>query len=130
MNGNIKEVRDPKVPCAGPYSQAVHAGDFIFVSGQLPIDPETGAIVSEDIKVQTETVIGYVERILAVSGLGLANVVKSEVFVKDINDFSAVNEVYALKFTGAVKPARFVIESAKLPKNVKIELACTAYAGR
>jgi 2-iminobutanoate/2-iminopropanoate deaminase len=122
-----------KVECAGapaaigPYSQAVSAGDYVFVSGQIPIDPCTGEIVKSDIKEQTSLVIGNTEKILQSCGLGLGRVVKAEIFLKDMNDFEAVNEVYASAFNGETKPARQVVQVARLPRDVGIELSCIAH---
>lgn len=122
-----------KIQCAqapepvGPYSQAVSAGGFVFVSGQIPIDPKTGAVASSEIGRQTEMVIQNTGRILSSCGLGLGDVVRADVFLKDLQDFQAMNEVYARMFNGDVKPARCVVQVAKLPKDVKIELACIAH---
>lgn len=113
----------------GPYSQAVTAGDFVFVSGQIPIDPKTGAVPSAEITRQTEIVIHNTQRILAASGLTLDNVVKVDIFVKDLQDFQVINEVYARAFKQDVKPARCVVQAAKLPKDVKIEMSLVAYKG-
>lgn len=113
----------------GPYSQAVIAGGFVFVSGQIPMDPKTGAVASAEITRQTELVIRNTERILAASGLTLGNVVKVDVFLKDLQDFPAMNEVYARAFKQDVKPARCVVQAARLPKDVKIEMSCVAYKG-
>ena len=113
----------------GPYSQAVLAGDFLFISGQIPIDPETGEVVKGDIKDQTHLVIENIEKILSSCGLGLKDIVKSEVFLKNMDDFTSVNEVYSEKFTAGIKPARYVVEVSRLPKDVNIEISCTAYKG-
>ncbi len=125
----IRKIETDKAPkAAGPYSQAVSAGDYVFVSGQIPIDPGTGEVLKEGIKSQTELVIRNMEAILSSSGLGLDNVVKVEVFLKDMNDFKQVNEVYETMFTDDVKPARQVIEASKLPKDADIEISCIAHA--
>jgi 2-iminobutanoate/2-iminopropanoate deaminase len=113
----------------GPYSQAVSAGDFVFVSGQIPIDVKTGAVASSQIAQQTEIVIRNTEKILDAAGLGLGDIVKTDIFLKDLADFQEMNEVYARSFASEVKPARCVVQAAKLPKDVKIELSCIAYKG-
>lgn len=128
--GGITRLYNPNAPePVGPYSQAVSAGDYVFVSGQIPLDPKTGAIASGEISQQTELVIRNVEKILDVCGLTLSDVVKTDVFLKDLSDFPVMNEVYARMFLGDIKPARCVVQAARLPKDVKIELSCTAYKG-
>ena len=125
-----KTIKCADAPAAiGPYSQAVQAGDFLFVSGQIPIDPGNGEIVKEGIKQQTLLVIENAEKILRSAGLELSDVVKVDVFLSDIQDFTAMNEVYGSKFTGDAKPARCVVQAARLPKDVRIELSCIAFAG-
>ena len=126
----ISKVYSPQAPePVGPYSQAVSAGDYVFVSGQIPLDHKTGAVASGEISQQTELVIRNTERILEACGLSLGDVVKTDVFLKDLADFAAMNEVYARMFPGDVKPARCVVQVARLPRDVKIELSCTAYGG-
>ncbi|MFQ5952239.1 MAG: Rid family detoxifying hydrolase [Candidatus Omnitrophota bacterium] len=130
MRKGVKKVGCNKAPKAiGPYSQAISAGEYVFVSGQIPIDPETGEIITSDIKKQTSVVIDNTEKILCECGLELHNVIKSEVFLKDMGDFEAMNEVYASRFGGDAKPARQVVQVARLPKDVGIELSCIAYRG-
>ena len=127
--GKIKEIICEDAPKAiGPYSQAVEAGGFVFVSGQIPIDPASGELENGDIKKQALLVIENAENILKECGLSLKDVVRSELFLRDINDYSSVNEVYSSKFTHNVKPARSVVEVSNLPKNVGIELSCIAYS--
>ena len=126
----ISRIETEEAPSAiGPYSQAVLAGDFLFISGQIPINPETGEVIKGNIKEQTLLVIENIEKILLSCSLGLKDVVKSEVFVKDMDDFASVNEVYSSKFTDKIKPARHVVEVSRLPKDVDIEISCTAYKG-
>jgi len=122
-----KEIRAANVPVAGPYSQAVEAGDYVFVSGQLPLDPATGMVVPGGIREQTEMLFTNLANVLAAGGLGLGSVVRTEVFLKDIKDFTVFNEVYASKFVFPVKPARFVIQAADLPKGVAVEVSCIAF---
>lgn len=109
----------------GPYSQAVKAGNMIFVSGQVPFVPETMEIVEGDVKAQTAQSLKNVQAILAEVGADFSHVVKSTVFIKDMNEFAAINEVYA-EFFGENKPARACVEVARLPKDVKVEIEVIA----
>jgi 2-iminobutanoate/2-iminopropanoate deaminase len=124
----IKTIMTDNAPRAiGPYSQAVSAGNFVFVSGQLPLNPATGDIVPAGIKEQTAQVLENINAILVSAGLSTEHVVKTEVFLKDIDDFAAMNEVYASFFTGRTKPARFTVQVSRLPRGALIEIACMAY---
>ena len=109
----------------GPYSQAVKAGNMLFVSGQVPFVPETMEIVEGDVKAQTAQSLKNVQAILAEAGLDFSHVVKSTVFIKDLNDFALINDVYA-EFFGENKPARACVEVARLPKDVKVEIEVIA----
>ena len=109
----------------GPYSQAIAAGDTVYVSGQLPIDPATGAFPSDDIRDLTRRCLSNIQAILAAEGLTMANVVKTTVLLKDMGDFAAMNEVYAEFFT-APFPARAAFEVARLPKDGKVEIEAVA----
>ena len=109
----------------GPYSQAVKAGNMLFVSGQVPFVPETMEIVDGDVKAQTAQSLKNVQAILAEAGLDFSHVVKSTVFIKDMNEFAQINEVYA-EFFGENKPARACVEVARLPKDVKVEIEVIA----
>ena len=109
----------------GPYSQAVKAGNMLFVSGQVPFVPETMEIVEGDVKAQTAQSFKNVQAILAEAGLDFSHVVKSTVFIKDMNEFAQINEVYA-EFFGENKPARACVEVARLPKDVKVEIEVIA----
>ena len=109
----------------GPYSQAVKAGNMLFVSGQVPFVPETMEIVEGDVKAQTAQSLKNVQAILAEAGLDFSHVVKSTVFIKDMNEFAQLNEVYA-EFFGENKPARACVEVARLPKDVKVEIEVIA----
>jgi 2-iminobutanoate/2-iminopropanoate deaminase len=131
MSGKgINKIECPGAPApVGPYSQAVSAGGFVFVSGQIPIDPETGEIRAGGIREQASLAIKNAEAILSSCGLGLDKVVKVDVYLKDIGDFPAMNEVYSSAFNGSVKPARCVIQASRLPKDVLIELSCVAFSG-
>ncbi len=119
-------VHSDTAPAAlGPYSQAVKAGGFVYCSGQIPIDPAVQAVTATTIADQTRQVIANLSNVLAAAGSSLANVVKTTVFIKDMNDFAALNGVYAEMF-GATKPARSCVEVARLPKDVKVEIECVA----
>ena len=115
-----------KAPAAiGPYSQAVKTGNLLFTSGQIPIDPATNTLVEGGIEVQARRVFENVQAILSASGAGMDQVVKTVVFLKDMNDFAKVNEIYAEFFTGNY-PARSCVEVARLPKDVLIEMEAIA----
>ena len=119
-------IHTDKAPKAiGPYSQAVKAGNMLFVSGQVPFVPETMEIVEGDVKAQTAQSLKNVQAILAEAGLDFSHVVKSTVFIKDMNEYAAINEVYA-EYFGENKPARDCVEVARLPKDVKVEIEVIA----
>ncbi len=109
----------------GPYSQAVKAGNMVFCSGQIPIDPATGEFVSDDVARQTEQVLKNLSAVLEAAGTNLNNIVKTTVFLADMNDFAAMNEVYS-KFFSENKPARATVQAARLPKDAKVEIECIA----
>ena len=111
----------------GPYSQAIRANGFIFCSGQIPIDPAAGAVVATTVEDQTRQAITNLRQVLEAAGSGLDKVVKTTVFISDMNDFAAVNGVYAEMF-GATKPARSCVQAARLPKDVKLEIEAIAVA--
>lgn len=124
-----KTVKTDKAPAAiGPYSQAVWAGDFLFVSGQICLDPETGELAGTDAATQAEQVLKNVGAILESQQLGFQDVVKATVFAKNMEDFAAVNEVYGRFFTSDF-PARAFVEVARLPKDVLVEIEVVAYRG-
>lgn len=121
-------VKTEKAPKAiGPYSQAVLAGPFLFVSGQLAIDPITNKLTGANIEEQTLQVLKNIEAILAEQGLTFENVVKSEVFLKNMNDFNGMNRIYSEKFIYDIKPARQAVEVAKLPLDGLVEISCIAF---
>lgn len=123
-----KVLATTKAPAAiGPYSQAIRADKFVFVSGQLPIDPATGEFAGDDIAAQTRQSLTNIQNILASEGLTMANVVKTTVLLKNISDFGAMNEVYATFFENDC-PARAAFEVAALPKAVLVEIEAIAYA--
>lgn len=112
----------------GPYSQAVAANGFLFLSGQIPLDPATNQIVDGDVVVQTERVLENIKAVLAAAGSSLDRVVKTTVFLKDMGSFAAFNEVYARYFSSE-PPARSTVEAARLPRDVKVEIEVIALAG-
>ena len=112
----------------GPYSQAVMANGFVFASGQIPIDPETGQFVGGGIAEQTEQVLRNVSNLLEAAGTSLARVVKTTVFLADMNDFAAMNETYA-RFFGSEPPARSTVQAARLPRDARVEIEVVALAG-
>lgn len=111
----------------GPYSHSVAAGPFVFVSGQIPIDPVTNKLAGDTIETQTIQVLDNLEAVLKAQGLTLANVVKTEVFLKHITDLKKVNEVYGRRFQDENKPARQTVQVARLPLDALIEISCIAY---
>ncbi len=121
-----KVINTPKAPAAiGPYSQGVQVGNLLFISGQIPFNPETMELVSQDIKEQTKQSLENLKAILEEAGLSLNNVVKTSVFIKDMNEFAQINEVYASYFSDN-KPARACVEVARLPKDVRVEIEAIA----
>ncbi|MFN0108495.1 MAG: RidA family protein [Blastocatellia bacterium] len=111
----------------GPYSQAIKANGFVFASGQIPLDPATGQLTEGDIRVQTERVLNNAQAVLEAAGSSLDRVVKTTVFLADMNDFAAMNEVYATFFS-ATRPARSTVQAARLPRDVKVEIEVVALA--
>lgn len=109
----------------GPYSQAIKTGGLVFCSGQIPIDPATGNFVSENVAEQTEQVLKNLEAVLKAAGTSLAGVVKTTVFLADMNDFGEMNEVYG-KFFSDNKPARATVQAARLPRDARVEIDCIA----
>lgn len=130
MEENMKkEVSTGNAPAAvGPYSQAIVAGPFLFASGQIPLDPATGSIVGETAVEQAEQVFKNIEAVLAAEGLGMKDVVKTNVFLTDLNDFGPVNEVYAKHFAKPF-PGRSCVQISALPKGARIECEVIAYKG-
>lgn len=121
-----KAVHTDKAPAAiGPYSQAIDTGALIFTSGQIPIDPSTGQVVSGGIEKQTAQVLENLKNVLEAAGSGMEKVIKTTVFMKDLSDFSAMNEVYA-KYFSEPYPARSCVEVNRLPKDVLIEIEAVA----
>ena len=119
-------VSTPSAPKAiGPYSQAIRAGSLLFVSGQVPIDPASGQIINGDIAAQTHRVFQNIGEILKAGGASFDHVVRTTVFLADMNDFTVMNEVYARYFS-ANKPARATVQAARLPRDAKVEIDCIA----
>lgn len=117
-----------KAPAAlGPYSQAVRWGDLIFVSGQIPIDPATSQVVGDDVAAQTERVLKNLAAILEAAGASLGQVLKTTVYLRDLNDFGKMNEVYA-RFFSEQPPARATVQVARLPRDVSVEIEAVAAA--
>lgn len=124
---STKAVSSPKAPAAiGPYSQAIRAGGFLFCSGQIALDPATGELVAGDVRVQTERVMQNLGAVLAAGGSGWDRVVKVTIFLTDMSDFAAVNEVYGRYFEGLTPPARATVAVRTLPRNVDVEIDCVA----
>ena len=122
----MKAVRsDGAAAAIGPYSQAVRAGQFLFVSGQIPLDPSTGQLVSDDIRKQAHRVLQSLGAILETAGGSFEHVVRTTVFLTDLGDFAAINEVYASYF-GDPAPARSTVQVAALPKSVRLEIDAIA----
>ena len=113
----------------GPYSQAIVAGGFVFLSGQIPLDPATGQFVEGGIAEQTEQVLRNLSKVLEAAGTSLARVVKTTVFLADMGDFAAMNEVYG-RFFVENPPARSTVEAARLPRDARVEIDLIALAGR
>ncbi len=125
-----QSIQAPNAPAAvGPYSHAVRAGDFLYTSGQIPLDPASGALIEGDIQAQTWQVFRNLEAVLAAAGADFSHVVKATVFLRDMNDFAAVNEIYA-KFFEQPYPARSAVQVARLPKDAGVEIELVAYLGK
>lgn len=123
----METIKTNKAPAAiGPYSQAVKAGDFLYISGQIPIDPATGEIVSGDIQVQTNQCMKNLQAICEAAGVTLKNAVKTTIFITDLQEFTKVNETYGEYFAENA-PARACVEVSALPKNVAVEVEAVVY---
>ena len=126
----LKAVSTPNAPGAiGPYSQGLRAGDFLFLSGQIPLDPATGQIVPGGIVEQTHQVLKNLGAVLTAGGASYAQVTKTTVYLQDMAEFGAMNEVYGTYFS-APAPARATIQAAALPRGVKVEIDVVAYLGQ
>lgn len=112
----------------GPYSQAIAAGGFVFASGQIPLDPQTGVLVAGNVAEQTEQVLRNLAAVLEAAGTSLDRVVKTTVFLADMNDFAVMNEVYGRHF-GVAPPARATVQAARLPRDARVEIEAIALSG-
>ena len=125
-----RQINTPQAPAAiGPYSQGIRSGQFIYTSGQIPLDPGSGELVGEDITTQTHRVLQNLQAVLSQAGTSLNNVVKTTVFLARMSDFQAMNAVYATYFTssgGGILPARTTIAVAELPRKALVEIECVA----
>ena len=126
MKDSVQTDRAPKA--IGPYSQAIRAGGFLFASGQIPIDPLTGQFVDGGIAEQTEQVLKNLSAVLQAGGSSLARVVKTTVFLSDMDEFTLMNEVYG-KFFAEAPPARATVEAARLPRDARVEIEAIATVG-
>ena len=124
----MKAISTAQAPAAiGPYSQAIHSGDLVFLSGQVPIDPATGELVGGDIAAQTERVLDNLGAVLTAAGCTFADVVKTTIYLVDLGDFQAVNATYARRFAAA-PPARATVQVSALPKRARVEIDAIARA--
>ena len=124
-----RAVQTDKAPApVGPYAQAQRAGSFLFLSGQIPLDPATGQLVSGSIEQETQRVLDNLRAVLQADGLDFADVVKTTVYLTDLGDFAKMNEVYGKAF-GEARPARATVQVSALPKGVRVEIEAVAFAG-
>jgi len=124
----MNKIETKHAPAAiGPYSQGVEAGGIVFLSGQIPISPETGEVVPGGTEAQARQVLKNMEAVLAAAGCDFSNVVKTTVYLKDMNDFQAMNSVYAEYFNGEILPARVAVEAARLPRDCRVEIDAIAF---
>ena len=123
----MKHIQTHEAPQAiGPYSQAIKSGGFVYTSGQIALTPD-GRLAGEDIQTQTRQVLTNLQRILEAAGVSLEHVIKTTIFLSDMNDFEAVNAIYG-EYFGTHRPARSTVEVSRLPKDVRIEIECIARA--
>ncbi len=124
----MEAIQTDQAPLAiGPYSQAIQANGFVFLSGQIPLVPETMQVIEGDVQAQTDRVFANIVAVLTAAGSSLAQVVKTTVFLADMNDFTAMNEVYA-RYFGEHRPARSTVQAARLPRDVRVEIEVIALA--
>lgn len=124
----MNKIETKHAPAAiGPYSQGVEAGGIVFLSGQIPISPETGEVVPGGTEAQARQVLKNMEAVLAAAGCDFLNVVKTTVYLKDMDDFQAMNSVYAEYFNGEILPARVAVEAARLPRDCRVEIDAIAF---
>lgn len=123
-----KPIQTDRAPAPiGPYSQAIKAGNFLFISGQIALEPATGELVNANIKEETGQVMNNIRAVLTEAGMDFDNIVKTTIFLSDMNLFTEVNEVYGSFFNTGVPPARETVAVKGLPKNVNVEISVTAY---
>ncbi|HEX5660804.1 MAG TPA: RidA family protein [Polyangiales bacterium] len=124
-------VATPEAPAAiGPYSQAVKAGNFVFLSGQIPLDPQSGQMIGgDDVEAQTAQVMKNLEAVLKAANSSFAQVVKATIFLTDLGDFGVVNKLYGSYFEGVLPPARATVQVAALPRGAKVEIELIALTG-
>ncbi len=124
----MEAIQTDQAPLAiGPYSQAIKANGFVFLSGQIPLVPETMQVIEGDIQAQTDRVFANIAAVLTAAGSALDKVVKTTVFLADMNDFTAMNEIYA-RYFGDHRPARSTVQAARLPRDVRVEIEVIALA--
>ncbi len=124
----MEAIQTDQAPLAiGPYSQAIKANGFVFLSGQIPLVPETMQVIEGDIQTQTDRVFANIAAVLTAAGSALDKVVKTTVFLADMNDFTAMNEIYA-RYFGDHRPARSTVQAARLPRDVRVEIEVIALA--
>ncbi len=125
----MEAIKTAEAPAAiGPYSQAVQAGPFVFLSGQVPLDPKTGELVTGDIQKETNRVLDNLQAVLAAAGLSFDHVVRTTIYLTNLGDFQAVNETYGARFT-KTPPARATVQVSALPKGARVEIDAVAYKG-
>lgn len=125
----MEKIATNNAPAAiGPYSQAIRAGDFVFFSGQIPLDPQTGELVAGGIGPQTEQVMANMQAVLAAAGLSFFQIVKTTIYLTDLADFTQVNEIYGRAFN-ETPPARATVQVAALPRGAAVEIEWVAYCG-
>jgi 2-iminobutanoate/2-iminopropanoate deaminase len=124
-----RAIETPKAKAVGPYSMAIEAGDYVYLSGQTPMDPATGKLIQSDIGAETKQCLANLQNVLEAAGLTFANVVKANVFLTNMGDFAAMNEVYAKHFP-APFPARSTVAVAALPLGARVEIELVAYKGK
>ncbi len=127
----LRQLNTDKAPKAlGPYSQAIEINGFIFCSGQIGLDPKTNSLVDGGVEQEANQVLKNLSAVLESASVDLKNVIKCEIFLKNVQDFVVVNDIYAKYFTSDPKPARVTVEVSNLPKNALIEISCIAYINK
>ena len=127
MDAHLEAVNSPSAPQPiGPYSQAIKSGDYLFCSGQIALDPETGTMKNDSIESETKQVLQNLAAVLSASGASFSHLVKTTIFLTDLQDFGKVNQIYETMIGGA-RPARSTVQVAALPKGAKVEIECIAF---